>query len=127
VGLAFLYPLIFINLTLCFSTFASNVLATALALVAIGIGWQEGFMRELGRVFQIHLLQAFGVFAGYLVPIGRLQRSMIDVADLSLPLGLMLGPGARWSEPQPGDLPYVGAYILGTLLLTLLLFQWRDV
>src|SRR5438874_628314 len=33
VGLAFLYPLIFIALTLCFSTFASNMLATALALV----------------------------------------------------------------------------------------------
>src|SRR5438067_4437124 len=94
VGLAFLYPLIFVTLTLCFSTFASNVLATALALVAIGIGWQEGFMRELGHVFDIRMLSAFGVFAGYLVPIGRLHRAMIHVADLSLPLGLMLGPGA---------------------------------
>jgi ABC-2 type transport system permease protein len=127
VGLAFLYPLIFVTLTLCFSTFASNVLATALALVAIGIGWQEGIMRQMGTVFQIDLLRKFGVFAGYLVPIGRLHRWMIHVADLSLPLGLMLGPGARWSEPQPGDLTYIGAYILGTLLLTLVLFQRRDV
>src|SRR5207245_3159934 len=43
-GLAFLYPVIFVTLTLCFSTFASNMLATALALVCIGVGWQEGFM-----------------------------------------------------------------------------------
>jgi hypothetical protein len=62
-----------------------------------------------------------------LVPIGRLHCCMIHVADLSLPLGMMLGPGGRWSEPQPGDLPYIGAYILGTLLLTLLFFQRRDV
>jgi ABC-type Na+ efflux pump permease subunit len=128
VGLAFLYPLIFVTLTLCFSTFASNVLATALALVAIGIGWQEGFMRELGRVFDIRLLRLFGLFAGYLVPIGRLHRWMIQVADLSLPFGVMpMGPGSREFQPQPGDLPYVGAYILGTLLLTLVIFQRRDV
>jgi ABC-type Na+ efflux pump permease subunit len=128
VGLAFLYPVLFVTLTLCFSTFASNVLATALAMVCLGIGWQEGFMLELGRVLDIRVLRQFGVFAGYLVPIGRLHRWMIQVADLSLPFGIApMGPGSQEVQPGPADLPYVGAYILVLLLLALVLFQWRDV
>jgi ABC-type Na+ efflux pump permease subunit len=128
VGLAFLYPVIFVSLTLCFSTFAPNMLATAMALVCIGIGWQEGFMLELGRALDIPILRQFGTFAGYLVPIGRLHRWIVRVADLDLPFGVVpLGPGWRELRPAPIDLPYVGAYILGLLLLALVLFQQRDV
>jgi ABC-2 type transport system permease protein len=128
VGLAFLYPLIFVTLTLCFSTFASNVLATALALVCIGVGWQEGFMLDLGQALDIRLLRQFGTFAGYLVPIGRLHRWMVQVADLDLPFGIVpLSPGSRLLHPGPMDLLYIGAYILGLLLLALFLFQQRDV
>lgn len=128
VGLAFLYPLIFVTLTLCFSTFSSNVLATALALVAIGIGWQEGFMRQMGRIFDIELLQQFGVFAGYLVPIGRLHRWMIQTAELQLPFGGRLTDQMTAEfPPVPGDLVYIGGYIAGTLLLALLIFSRRDV
>jgi ABC-type transport system involved in multi-copper enzyme maturation permease subunit len=128
VGLAFLYPLIFVTLTLCFSTFASNVLATALALVCIGIGWQEGFMRQMGRIFDIEILQQFGVFAGYLVPIGRLHRWMIEVADLTLPFGMrMTNQMIDEFPPVPGDLTYIGAYISVALLLALVIFQRRDV
>jgi ABC-type transport system involved in multi-copper enzyme maturation permease subunit len=127
-GLAFLYPVIFVTLTLCFSTFASNMLATALALVCIGVGWQEGFMLDLGQALDIRILRQFGTFAGYLVPIGRLHRWMIQVADLDLPFGVVpLGPGSRLLHPGPMDLPYIGAYILGLLLLALVLFQQRDV
>jgi len=128
IGLAFLYPVIFVTLTLCFSTFASNMLATALALVCIGIGWQEGFMYELGQALDIRILRQFGTFAGYLVPIGRLHRWMVQTADLDLPFGIVpLGPGSRLLHPGPMDLPYIGAYILGLLLLSLCLFQLRDV
>jgi Cu-processing system permease protein len=128
VGLAFLYPLIFVTLTLCFSTFASNVLATALALVAIGIGWQEGIMRQMGTVFHIELLRRFGVFAGYLVPIGRLHRWMLHVADLSLPFTMRLADQMmQVAPPVPADLIYVGAYIGATLFLALALFYHRDV
>ena len=95
VGLAFRYPLIFVTLTLCFSTFASNVLATALALVSVGIGWQEGIMRQMGRIFDIRLLREFGIFAGYLVPIGRLHRWMIHVADLTSKVGYPTRPISR--------------------------------
>jgi Cu-processing system permease protein len=130
VGMAFLYPLIFVTLTLLFSTFASNVLATALALVAIGIGWQEGIMRQIANVFDIDLLRQFGLFAGYLVPIGRLHRWMIEVADLSL----MAGPGSRITgqmlqdfPPVPGDLVYIGVFIAAALLLALAIFTRRDV
>ena len=128
VGLAFLYPLIFVTLTLCFSTFASNVLATALALVSVGIGWQEGIMRQMGRVFDIRLLREFGIFAGYLVPIGRLHRWMIHVADLNLPFGMGTNPmQLQEGPPAPADLIYVAAYILGALLVALVIFQRRDV
>ncbi len=128
VGLAFLYPLIFVTLTLCFSTFASNVLATALSLVAIGIGWQEGMMRRMGQVLEIDILQQFGVFAGYLVPIGRLHRWMIEVADFNLPFGMRLTDQMMEEfPPVSSDLTYVGAYILAALLLALVIFQRRDV
>jgi ABC-2 type transport system permease protein len=128
VGLAFLYPLIFVTLTLCFSTFASNVLATALALVSVGIGWQEGIMRQMGRIFDIRLLRQFGVFAGYLVPIGRLHRWMIHVADLNLPFGMGSNPmQLQEGSPVAADLLYIGVYLLGALLLALVIFQWRDV
>jgi ABC-type transport system involved in multi-copper enzyme maturation permease subunit len=128
VGLAFLYPLIFVTLTLCFSTFSSNVLATALSLVAIGIGWQEGFMRQMGRIFDIELLQQFGAFAGYLVPIGRLHRWMVEAAELQLPFGSRLTDQMiAEAPPVPGDLAYIGAYIAGALLLALLIFSRRDV
>jgi ABC-type transport system involved in multi-copper enzyme maturation permease subunit len=128
VGLAFLYPLIFVTLTLCFSTFASNILATALALVAIGIGWQEGMMRQMGRVLEIDILQQFGLFAGYLVPIGRLHRWMIEVADFNLPFGMRLTDQMMEEfPPVPADLTYIGAYILAALLIALVIFQRRDV
>jgi hypothetical protein len=53
---------------------------------------------------------------------------MIHVADLTLPFGgVPLGPGSRELQPAPMDLPYVGGYILGLLLLTFVLFQMRDV
>ncbi len=127
-GLAFLYPLIFVTLTLCFSTFSSNVLATALALVSIGVGWQEGLMRQIARAFNIDLLRQFGVFAGYLVPIGRLHRWMMHVADLTLPFGMGANPMQfQEAPPAPGDLAYIGFYIGGVLLLALLIFHQRDV
>jgi ABC-type transport system involved in multi-copper enzyme maturation permease subunit len=128
VGLAFLYPLIFVTLTLCFSTFSSNVLATALALVSIGIGWQEGIMRQMGIGLDIPLLRRFGVFAGYLVPIGRLHRWMIQMAELSLPF-MMRRTGSMMEEapPVPADLTYIGLYVLVTLTIAMVIFQRRDV
>jgi ABC-type transport system involved in multi-copper enzyme maturation permease subunit len=128
VALTFLYPLIFTTLTLWFSTFATNVLATAVALVAIGIGWQEGMMRSFARVFEIDLLGRFAVFAGYLVPIGRLQRWALSVAELRLPFGMR--PGGAFNDepaPVPFDLIYVAGYILVALLLAMVTFQRRDV
>jgi ABC-type transport system involved in multi-copper enzyme maturation permease subunit len=127
VALTFLYPLIFTTLTLWFSTFATNVLATAVALVAIGIGWQEGMMRGFARAFEIDILGHFAVFAGYLVPIGRLQRWALSVAELQLPFGMR--PGAFGDElpPVPFDLVYIGGYILLALALAMVTFQRRDV
>jgi ABC-type transport system involved in multi-copper enzyme maturation permease subunit len=127
VGLTFLYPLIFTTLTLWFSTFATNVLATAVALVAIGVGWQEGMMRQFARIFDLDLLARFSVFAGYLVPIGRLQRWALTVADLRLPFRMR--PGGFVDEPPPVtfDLVYIGLYILVALFLAMVTFQRRDV
>jgi Cu-processing system permease protein len=127
VGLTFLYPLIFVTLTLWFSTFTTNVLATALALVAIGVGWQEGMMAEIGTIFDLELLRRFSVFAGYLVPIGRLQRWTLWLAEI--PQQFAFGPGRfiAHRDPVPLDLAYVGAYIAAALALAVVTFQRRDV
>jgi Cu-processing system permease protein len=127
VGLTFLYPLIFVTLTLWFSTFTTNVLATALALVAIGVGWQEGMMAEIGTIFDLDLLRRFSIFAGYLVPIGRLQRWTLWLAEI--PQQFAFGPGRfiAHQDPVPLDLAYVGAYIAAALALAVVTFQRRDV
>lgn len=127
VALTFLYPLIFTTLTLWFSTFATNVLATAMALVAIGVGWQEGMMRSFARLLDIEVLERFSVVASYLVPIGRLQRWALAVADLRLPFGMRPGGFTEEPEPVPFDLVYIGLYILAALALAIITFQRRDV
>src|SRR5262249_48607811 len=73
-GLTAVYPIMFLTLGLWFSTFASSVLGTALCVIAVGVGWQEGLMRVLGEQFDLTLLRNFSIVAGYLVPIGRLHR-----------------------------------------------------
>ena len=85
-------------------------------------------MRQMGSVFDIRLLRQFGIFAGYLVPIGRLHRWMIHVADLNLPFAMRLTDQMTQEfPPVPADLIYIGAYILAALLLALVIFRWRDV
>jgi ABC-type transport system involved in multi-copper enzyme maturation permease subunit len=125
-ALTSVYPLMFLTLGLWFSTFASGVLGTSLCVVAVGVGWQEGFMRELGRAFDLHLLERFASVASYLVPIGRLHRWISHVADFQLPFGF--GPGER-SAPDavPFDLIYVALYITATFVLATLTFQRRDI
>lgn len=126
-ALTFVYPLIFTTLTLWFSTFATNVLATAVALVAIGVGWQEGMMRGFARALDIDILAHFAVFAGYLVPIGRLQRWALSLAELQLPFGMRPNAFSDEPAPVPFDLVYIGAYILVALALAIVTFQRRDV
>jgi ABC-2 type transport system permease protein len=125
-ALTSVYPLMFVTLALWFSTFSSGVLGTALCVVAVGIGWQEGFMRELADVFELHLLKNFSILAGYLVPIGRLHRWVAHIADFQYPFSF--GPGARSAPPPvPMDLVYVGAYVAVVFTLAVVTFQRRDV
>jgi ABC-type transport system involved in multi-copper enzyme maturation permease subunit len=121
------YPLMFLTLALWFSTFVSGVLGTALCVVAVGIGWQEGLMRSLGDTFDLALLKRFSILASYAVPIGRLHRWVLHFADLPLPLRMMGGSLIRERPPVPFDLMYIGAYITGVLALAVLTFQRRDV
>lgn len=121
------YPLMFLTLALWFSTFVSGVLGTALCVVAVGVGWQEGLMRSLGDTFDLTLLQRFSVVASYAVPIGRLHRWVLHIADLPLPMGLMGGGLMRERPPVSFDLVYIGLYVVGVLALAILTFQRRDV
>jgi ABC-type transport system involved in multi-copper enzyme maturation permease subunit len=86
-SLAAVYPLIFLTLALWFSTFSSGMLGSALCVVAVGLGWQEGLMFRLGEVYELERLTQFSLLAGYLVPIGRLHRWVMQVADPRSPSG----------------------------------------
>jgi len=125
-AMALLYPIMFVTLTLLFSTFCSNILASGLALISAGVGWQEGMMRDMGFVLQVDILKQLAVAAGYLVPIGRLSRWITKVADLNVPFfrSRLLIP-----EPIPTqlDLVYVVGYIFAVFILAVIIFQWRDV
>jgi ABC-type transport system involved in multi-copper enzyme maturation permease subunit len=125
-ALTAIYPLIFLTLALWFSTFSSAVLGTALCVIAVGIGWQEGFMRNLGEVFELELLTRFSVVAGYLVPIGRLYRWVLEVAELQLPF-MIGGPLMDERPPVPFDLAYIALYIAVLFVLAILTFQRRDI
>ena len=83
----------------------------------------------LGAVKEVDLdlLARFSVFAGYLVPIGRLQRWALAVADLRLPFGVRPGGIVDELPPATFDLVYIGLYILVALLLAMVTFQRRDV
>src|SRR4029453_17104310 len=121
------YPLMFLTLALWFSTFVSGVLGTALCVVAVGVGWQEGLMRSLGDTFDLTLLQRFSVVASYAVPIGRLHRWVLQIADLPLPMRMMGGMLMQERPPVPSDLVYIGCYVVIVLTLAVLTFQRRDV
>jgi ABC-2 type transport system permease protein len=127
-ALTAVYPMMFLTLALWFSTFASGVLGTALCVVAVGVGWQEGLMRELAEAFDLNLLRNFAIVAGYLVPIGRLHRWILQVADLQQMPFAFPGPGARTApDPTASDLVYVGLYIAAVFALAIVTFQRRDV
>jgi ABC-2 type transport system permease protein len=121
------YPLMFLTLALWFSTFVSGVLGTALCVVAVGVGWQEGLMRSLGDRFELVLLQRFSIFASYAVPIGRLHRWVFQLADLPPQLQMMGGMLVQERPPVPSDLVYIGCYVVAGLGLAVLTFQRRDV
>ncbi|MCC6445086.1 MAG: ABC transporter permease [Armatimonadetes bacterium] len=123
-AVALLYPVMFVTLTLLFSTFCSNVLATGLALISAGVGWQEGMMRDMGIMLQVDILKKLAVIAGYTVPIGRLSRWINRAAELEMPFRSRLIPEQAVTN---FDLAYVVAYIFAVLLLAFLVFQWRDV
>jgi ABC-type transport system involved in multi-copper enzyme maturation permease subunit len=126
-ALAVVYPLLFLTLALWFSTFCSNVLGTALCVIAVGIGWQEGLMYRLGQVFELESLTRFSLTASYLVPIGRLHRWVIQTADLRLPFGIMGGALMEERPPVTWDLIYIALYLAAVLVLAVVTFQRRDV
>jgi ABC-type transport system involved in multi-copper enzyme maturation permease subunit len=126
-ALAAVYPLIFLTLALWFSTFVSAALGTALCVIAVGIGWQEGLLFRLGEIFELEMLQDFSLAASYAVPIGRLHRWVMQTAELPLPFGVMGGPLADARPPVSSDLAYIAFYVLGVFVLALFTFQRRDV
>lgn len=125
-GLTLLYPMMFVTLTLLFSSFTSQVLATVLTLIAIGVGWQEGVMASLGERLELPVLERMGEIAGRLVPIGRLHGWIHRMAEVDL-LNDLASALQNSREPVAADLYYVGGYILGALLLTIIIFGRREI
>ena len=125
-GLSLLYPVMFVTLTLLFSSFTSQVLATVMTLIALGIGWQEGLMTTLGQALKLPILEQLGVLAGYLVPIGRLFNWIHQVAEVD-DISFLFQQFQNTPPPVAGDLIYVGGYIVGALALAMLIFSRREI
>jgi ABC-type transport system involved in multi-copper enzyme maturation permease subunit len=127
-----LYPAMFTTLALLFSTFAAFPLAAGLSILLTGVGWAEGFLYLLSRLFAIDLLLRLSAIAGYILPIGRMSRW---VAKGIGPLTFFGGQTAEIGSRGPFgeikvaalDLPYIGAYIAAAFVLGAILLGRRDV
>ena len=71
-----LFPLLFTTLTLCFSTFAGYALSSSLALIAAGVALAEDLLHNLSLPtrLDVPLLDTLSRFAGYIVPLGRMNH-----------------------------------------------------
>ncbi len=132
------YPVLFISLTICFSTFATGALAAGLSLVLAGTAWADPVLRQLYLFTKEHVFMTVSRIIGYLIPmtqmslwvdraIGPAVRSPFtsmqqQMMDYRYQLAGLNPPAATLS-----GLVYIFIYIVGTIVIAALLFQRRDV
>ena len=142
IAAAWLFPALFTTLTLCFSTFATYALSSSLALIAAGVALAEDILHSLSRFLDIPLLESLSRFAGYIVPISRMNHWITkglaatgigphssDSAGLDFSLFIArLDPTqvSAVKETSGADMAYILAYMAGFFVLGLVLFQRRD-
>ncbi len=142
IGAAWLFPVLFTTLTLCFSTFATYALSSSLSLIAAGVALAEDLMHSLSRVLDIPLLDTLSRAAGYVVPISRMNHWITKglaatgmgahppgSAGLDFSLFIArLDPtqAASVAATSGTDMAYILLYIGFFFVLGLALFQRRD-
>lgn len=142
IGAAWLFPVLFTTLTLCFSTFATYALSSSLSLIAAGVALAEDLMHNLSRWLDISLLDTLSRGAGYIVPISRMNHWITKglaatgagphpPGSAGLDISLVfarLDPTQveAVKETSGADLAYILAYMVGFFILGLVLFQRRD-
>ena len=139
---AWLFPVLFTTLTLCFSTFATYALSSSLSLIAAGIALAEDLLHTLSRVLDIPLLDTLSKTAGYIVPISQMNHWITKGLDATGigphsagSAGLDFSPFIARLDPtqveavkstSAADMGYILAYMAGFFILGLVLFQRRD-
>jgi ABC-type transport system involved in multi-copper enzyme maturation permease subunit len=123
------FPVLFVTLTLFFSSYCTYALSAGLSLIAAGVALAEDLLIALGRiVFDSSVLVSLGNVVGYIVPLGKMNHWITkglgdagtDLSALSSPFGLAA------AATTTADLVYVISYIVAALILGLIVFQRRD-
>ena len=124
-----LFPLLFITLTLFFSSFSSFALSAVLSLIAAGISLTENLLLLLAKMFDADILTKLSHAVSYIVPISRMNhwitKGLGDAGyDVSATTNGVLDT-ARIAT-NGADLAYILAYIAAFMVLGLLIFHRRD-
>ena len=147
IGAAWLFPILFTTLTLCFSTFATYALSSSLSLIAAGVALAEDLLHNLSLPLALDapILETLSRIAGYLVPLGRMNhwitRGLAATGPGAAPgysagldMSLVFAQFAQRDPSQAAavastsaaDMGYILAYMAGFFILGLVLFQRRD-
>ena len=142
IAAAWLFPVLFTTLTLCFSTFATYALSSSLALIAAGVALAEDLLHTLSRWLDISLLDTLSRAAGFVVPISRMNHwitkglaatgaGLHPPGSAGLDISLVIArldptQVAAVRETSGLDMAYILAYMAGFFILGLALFQRRD-
>jgi ABC-type transport system involved in multi-copper enzyme maturation permease subunit len=124
-----LFPLLFVTITLCFSSFASYALSAGLALIAAGVALAEDTLLLLSRILDAHILQTVSHAVGYIVPLGKMNHWItrgLGNAGIDMSAFAPRGPGESAIATSTGDLAYIVGYIVVFMVVGLVVFQRRD-
>lgn len=125
----YLYPLVFSAVTLCFSSFTGNLVATILPLIMASTAWSEGILKNLGYFFDIHSLKVAAATVVYVVPLNPMSRWLERSLDFDLMQKFIFANRHPW-PPDPTaswiDLCWILGYAAVFFIVGLIVFERRD-
>lgn len=131
-----LYPTLYGTLALALSSFLGASLAAMFTVAAGAFAYfSDHFLRPIAAFFDVKFLQQIVWLSEWVLPMATLKRLVQQRVDALLPPGMDEPPPfiaehiLRFLKPEvsPLDSAYVGAYIVGALLIGLVIFWRRDV
>ncbi len=124
----FLYPLLFSSVTLCFSSFAGNLLATIMPLILASTAWSEGILKLFGYGLDVNSLKVAARDIVYVCPLNPMSRWLERA--LHFEVIKQFHPGNRVGPIDPPanwiDLGWILGYAIGFFVLGMVVFQKRD-